>query len=414
MTAKGDSFANFYGEFLISPIPLELSLNYCSHSCPFCFSNLNSQVRHDRKGTPLRFANTKAIENLIRDRHKRKSLESFWLREKYPVLISNRVDPFANSNYKLAVPIMRRLTEEDIPVTIQTRGGKGVDEVLEFLPKSVWYISIDHSDDTTRQLYAPANPSIESRYLLIEKLIAHGHEVVIAINPLTVEWVPEPAKILQRCKDMGVWGAWIETLHFNRDQGAIARKIGQMPVTMIKRYSKDTDSAVFQHWMHTRQLAQEIGLEVYSIGQSTYSRYWDVFKRVYPKLLPTMQDWVNHCIEQGWDSDRPISFTEFADFFAPQFPAGTFRLGHYIGAVAHQIPRETAGWSNWMDFRELLRWSWSDPRLKWCPALSPALAYIGGNSDDEANPKETLLRDADGTPYMAFWRKYQNFTMETI
>jgi hypothetical protein len=37
-----------------------------------------------------------------------------------------------------------------IPVAIQTRGGKGVDDVLDFLPPSVWYISIPCLNDDIR------------------------------------------------------------------------------------------------------------------------------------------------------------------------------------------------------------------------------------------------------------------------
>lgn len=35
----------YYGEFLINPIPLELSLNYCSHKCAYCFANVNQPGR---------------------------------------------------------------------------------------------------------------------------------------------------------------------------------------------------------------------------------------------------------------------------------------------------------------------------------------------------------------------------------
>jgi DNA repair photolyase len=407
--SSGETFTNFYGEMLIQPIPLELSLNYCSHGCPYCFANLNSQVRKRQKGSPLRFANEKAIYNLIRDRHKRKSLEAYWLREGYPVLISNRVDPFANSNYKLAVPIMRKLTEEGIPIAIQTRGGKGIDEVLDFLPRSCWYISIDHSDDATRQHYAPANPSIESRYELIAKLRERGHLVYVGMNPLSVEWMPQPERILERCKDLGVSGVWIEVMHLNREQAKVARDIGQMPATMIDRYRKQKwDDEVVNHWLGARRLAREMGLATAAIGQSTDSNYWDGYKAVYPKLLPTMQDFVNHCHEQGWGSNRLISFEEFAAFFEPHLPTGTFRLGHYIAAVAHQIPRETEGWSNWMTFRDLLRWIWCDSRIRWCPVRYPAFAYVGGESEGEA------LRDTKDLPYIAFWREFTEFTMEEI
>jgi hypothetical protein len=37
---------NLYdNELTISPIPIELSLNFYSHSCHFCFANLNAPNR---------------------------------------------------------------------------------------------------------------------------------------------------------------------------------------------------------------------------------------------------------------------------------------------------------------------------------------------------------------------------------
>ena len=42
----------YFGEFLINPVPLELSFNYCSHKCAYCFANLN---KPDRQFDVLRF-----------------------------------------------------------------------------------------------------------------------------------------------------------------------------------------------------------------------------------------------------------------------------------------------------------------------------------------------------------------------
>src|SRR6266571_9390 len=75
------------------------------------------------------------------------------------------------------IPIMEMMTNMGIPIMIQTRGGRGIDDVLSFLPKSMWYISIPILDDDIRKQVEPAAPSIESRFQLIDKLKAAGHEV---------------------------------------------------------------------------------------------------------------------------------------------------------------------------------------------------------------------------------------------
>lgn len=414
---SGDTFSTFFGEFLVNPVPIEISFNYCSHSCPMCFANLNSQVRHKKKGSPLRYADIRASMNLLKDYHQRDSLEAFWLREGYPVLISNKVDPFSNSNYRSVLPLLELMTALDFPITFQSRGGKGIDEALQFLKPSVWYITIDHASDTTRQQTAPSSPPIESRFELIEKLIGHGHKVVLGLNPLSLEWMPDPAPTLQRCKDLGVWGVWIELLHFNKDQAAIAREQGIIPEAMLQRYEmrRKPVPEPFNHFLNARQIAREVGLETYSTGQCTKSAYFDVYKATYPKLLPTLQDWVNHCWEKGWNSSHKITFEDFANFFEPLLPKGRLRLGHYIGAVCHDIPAERGSdWDNWMTARELLRLSWSDPRVKWCPVRAPAFSYLAEPGWQPKDRLRKIQRDSRGNPVMAFWPEHQEFLLENI
>lgn len=414
----GDTITPFFGEFMTNGIPLEWSGNYCSHACPYCFANLNSQHRQQKDKVPLRYADVKATMNLLRDYHKRDSLEAFWLREGYPVLMSNKVDPFSNSNFRTVLPLLELMTELEIPLAFQTRGGRGIDEALQFLKPAVWYISIEHSDDATRQTLAPANPSIESRYELIQKLHEAGHKVVLGLNPLSLEWAPQPEIILQRCYELGVKNVWIELLHFNKDQINIARQQGKVPESMLLRYEvrkRRNHSEAFDHLLRTRQIALEMGYETYGTGQTTYSRYWDIYKSIYPKLLPTFQDWVNHCHDQGWDNDKLITFDEFVKFFLPLLPKGCKRLGHYVGSACHDIPAERGkDWTNWMSWSELLRISWSDPRLKWCPVRAPAFAYIPNEDYHPKRNRGAVLRDEKGMPYIAFWRQYQEFLLEEV
>lgn len=405
----GDSITVFYGEFMTSVTPTELSLNYCSHACPYCFANLNSEVRRDRDGVPLRYADVKNIVNLIRDCHKRDSLEAYWLRNNYPVLISNKVDPFANSNYRQALPIMETLAALDKPMAIQTKGGRGIDDALEFMAPSVWYITIEMQDDEICRRIEPAAPSIESRFELIAKLRDKGHQVVIGMNPLTIEWMPHPERILQRCKDLGAWGVWIEMLHFNREQAAIAHNNGVLPPEMIDRYKiKKFDAEVFGHFVRTRAIARDIGLETFSQGQGIYSNYFGVYRDTYEHTIPNLQDWVNHCHDSGWDGSRLISFQEYLDFFLSKLPVfqSPQRLGHYIGSTAHQIPRQLGKkWSNWMDWRELLRWAWTDDRVKFNPVNCPPFAYVADNGGK-------ILKDGQGYPYISFWPEHTEFIEE--
>ena len=182
-----DGLKPLFGGFLKIPLPLELSGNFCSHKCSYCFANLNS---------PTRTLDTKSVLNLLANFEKRKSLEASLLQLGCPVMISNHVDPFATSNYRQLVPIMKMMSELDIDYSVQTKGGKGWEEILEMLKPSVWYISISHDQETTRKQIEPAAPSIEHRYELIEAVASKGHTVIVGFNPCVEEWCLDPQTFL--------------------------------------------------------------------------------------------------------------------------------------------------------------------------------------------------------------------------
>lgn len=396
----GDTIATFFGEFLMQPTPLECSFNYCSHNCAYCFANLNK---------PDRSANIGATERLLEDFPNRKTLEATLLQQGYGILISNRVDPFAASNYREAVPIMRRMTELNIPIALQTKGGKGVDESLSFLKPSCWYVTITMLDEDLRRQIEPGATSIASRFELIEKLTALGHVVFVGLNPWCAEWcsLEQAQALLHRAKDCGAYGVWTEVLHFNwrqirnmpeRDKAAIGKDA-------IKRASKrNYDPTELAQWLELQEAARAIGLEVFSMYQGERSDYFEPYKRLYPKSFETLQGFVNRCHDTELGR-RLISFEDFASFILPTLPEGVLKIGHYIGATAHAFCKKE-NWTNWMTYRELLKLLWQNPKLKGSPLRCPAFAYARHNN--------VVLQDSENLPYLAFNENgFNNYYTET-
>jgi len=204
----------YYGEFLVNPIPLELSMNYCSHKCAYCFANLNH---------PRRKLDAPRLMRFLADYRNRETLAARLLQAGYPVCISNKVDPFAASNFQQTLPILEGLTALGVSVQLQTKGGQGIDRALEIVSPSVWYVSISTDNDDLRQKIEPGAPSIAARIDLIAKLTDMGHGVVVGINPIVPEWLPDPAPLLVAIRAAGAWGCWIEPLHLNKKQ--IANKL---------------------------------------------------------------------------------------------------------------------------------------------------------------------------------------------
>lgn len=386
-----DTIKPYYGEFFVSVIPLEMGGNFCSHNCGYCFANLNNRERRlDVAGTM----------RLIENRGERLSLEGQLLKLGYPVLISNKVDPFSRSNYRDMLPVMELLTKEGISIAIQTRGGLGIEETLKFLPPSVWYVSITHDQDETREVIEPTAPSIESRFDLIRTLKRHGHRVVVGVNPLNPDWIREPESFFNRLRDVGAEGVWFEFLHLSYKQrdnlGPRERKaLGE---DLIKLSMKRNPPGKWQDFGSLCEgLAEAVGLEIFQIGQGRRSDFWRPFKETYERTFPNLQDWVNHCHDHAIES---FGIRDWLGFFGDKLPSevDSSQLYHYVefGAQREQtgiiIPKVRR-------YRDLLSECWKSKKF---PRANPIKAsnflYLGRESKDGS--VEPILED--GLPRFGF------------
>jgi DNA repair photolyase len=375
----------YYGELLVSCVPIELSIHYCSHKCAYCFANL---------GSPDRKADVKRIYRLLQGYQERHTVVAMLLQQGYPVLVSNRVDPFAASNYKVALPLLETLTAMGIAVCIQTKGGLGIDDALSFLPPSVWYISIAYEDDARRAAIEPGAPSLDERYELIETLVQHGHKVVVGLNPLVREWLPDAVPTLNRLKAAGVSGVWIERLHFNRKQSGnlTERERAAMGHDVVERAHQKINKHDFAYFEVVRQQALDAGLEIFSKNQPNASAFFQPYHEAYERVFPTLQDWIN-LLHTTCDGITRVTFDDFLAFFGPQFPAGVHGIDSYLGATAHNL-WHTHKVPTQMTYSQLLALIWQEPRIKVNPANSPAFAFASADG--------IALQDERGLPILAF------------
>jgi DNA repair photolyase len=373
----GDTFSGYYGEFCLSPVPVELSFNWCSHNCGYCFANLNQ---------PKRKAAIQSTMNMLEGMEKRSTFEAYLLREKYPVLLSNRVDPVASSNYKQALPIIKELADRNIPMAFQTKGGKGIDECLDMIEPSAWYVSINSLDEEYRQKMEPGAPSFDERFNLIEKLVSRGHYVSVGLNPAVPEWLPEPAKLVERIAASGAYGVWCEPLHFNTKQLAVMPEHfrSQFSDKMIARAKKRILPAEYKEFLDSIDEAViDSGMEIFRGDYPKPSKYWEPYAKLYPKRFPTNQEFINHLVAKGVEDGTVLSIDQYIDFMSPQLPKGEMRLGHYIGATSRQVCRDDPNWSNYMSYEDLLRYMWRDGRIKMALVRNQAFSYCCVREDGE-------------------------------
>jgi DNA repair photolyase len=385
--AKGDSLTTFSGEFLVSVAPLEVSFNYCSHKCGYCFANLSK---------PGRFADVGAIARFIAEAPTRTSLAAYLYNERYPVVASNRVDPLAISNEKVAIPVLRTLIDLGVPLYIYSRGGRREDELVEALPRSVWYVSLTCQDDATAKRIEPGAPSMSERYALIEKLAARGHLVQVGLNPIVAQWMPRPEEVLERAKSCGAKSAMFQTLHFNprqiaamtpRERAAIGAEVlaGGLKV-------KSPDDTLMRFAIDR---AREIGLHVKLLAPDRPSSTTDLYDEVYPKRFGSLQDLVNRLFETHADGDV-ITGTEIVDLLAPLFPSGLFQLRDFANGATRECP-ELRAMTGLRSFRELLTATVKAVDYPFHPRHLPCLSLAVDPEDG------SYWTGEDDLPFFVFW-----------
>lgn len=342
----------YSGEFTVSPIPLEMSMNYCSHKCVYCFANLNQPDRQfDVNGFISQIKNCKTNN----------SLTSYLLSNGYPVLISNRVDPFAHSNWRQTLTAIELLNANGNKIAFQTKGGEGIDEALELLDYSAhWYITIAMFSDEVRKKIEPGAPTIESRFKLIEKLLSKGHKVSVGINPIVEEWLPfeDFTLLVDKLVSLGVKEYWMELLHLNHFQTknlSIKEKniLGDELLEQMK--ARDGN---YSYLFYCKDYLIEKGLDVFQINQPLKSNYFNSIHSEY-KTLKTHQDFVNYCFEK-YPNGGEIKWHEYYNFMKEDFFEQTFNeCDGYVYRTARNLYTRLK-WKPFKTLKQVLECFWEN------------------------------------------------------
>jgi len=390
-----ESLGVYWGGFLNSPIPLEFSLNWCSHACHYCYANLNS---------PNRTTDMGQIMGLLSNYNDRTTYAAQLLKMGYPVLCSTHVDFFAKSNVQQSIPLMELMNELDIKFAISTRGGDHYIEVIKKLPPKAIYFSVTTLDDDISIRVEPGAPLPSERLKMIEQSVEFGHRVVVGINPTVPEWISDPIALMQSLKDVGVEGILSQPLHLNNrqianisDRGLAA--LGESVLSRGKKRNRDKETTDLVNQIQS--IATDMGLSIRDLGQSRRSDCWRPFKDIYPVLMPTLQDFVNYCWDSGKTEGDIIEFEEFRDFFLPELPQGIFPLRNHLNATQNR--KWCAEWNEVipknMTYESLLYWVWKLNDIAYCPVNAMTFRWAGELDTDGEWIKYT---DSNEMPFMIF------------
>jgi DNA repair photolyase len=371
----------FWGGVLINACcPMQLELNFCGQ-CVYCFADLSDPDRRNPSEPILRLL--REFRDRGKDgRYKRQSLAAHLLREGYPVVASNLVDPLSKSNAKAFLAIQSLMELQRVPYSIQTKVAADPTDAYKALNQAkkpiVWYISVTTLNDEHRRRIEPGASSIPDRLQFIQDAIANGHRVLVGINPVIPELIPDADEIVGTLKECGVEGIWTQGLHLSlkkqENLTLYGRKaLGEDVLTKAKRPHEWTECAATVS--EIKAAADRINLPRYTGQQSMATSYFRPYRETYELTYPLMQDFVNYCHEKHSPGDL-IFWEEFRDFFVEQFPLGQWSLREHFCAVAHRNSLLGLNIPQRMSYEEFLLEAWKHKETVVSPVNVDCFGWI--------------------------------------
>ncbi len=285
------SLSLYHGEFLISPTPLVLEGNKCSHGCFYCFANLNKSTR---------LFSENAI-NCLEKPEKIKGPKGYFLQNRYPIMISNKTDPLCKSNEGLTQTLMDIADEKNHNFFWQTKGGcSDLENRIINGKKCAVYLSLTSNKTNLLKQIEPKAPSYSERLKFMKSLISAGHHVVVGLNPLIEAWWDNLYDEIDRWAEMGVRFVWVGTLHFNRFQVAAFSDLQKKRFREYISYGRKKEKEDKEFVYGIMDYIDDIGMAAFD-GESQKGNFWSPLDKIYPVRLKTFDDFLSHLKHQGGD-----------------------------------------------------------------------------------------------------------------
>lgn len=317
----------FKGEFLFHPIPMEMSMNACSHRCVYCFANLRNSAREfDMRS----FASDMSRIHNGSFVH-RKMLQG------YPVCLSNSTDPFSNNNEAFTEGVLEYFKLNKIRVYFQTKGGRNALRLIRnYGLRSSVYITMTTDSDEISKRIEPGAPPISERIELAKNLVEDGHEVMVGINPLASEWLSEDRlyQFVERLDKIGVKTFILQLLYTDSkyDDVYMTRDFAGIDV---ERYYKRKFADDARRYFQRSVLDLSKKYNIIAWNAPVVNKGWSKTAEIYDgKVLPTTQDFINHIAQGRENQEFDVTFEDFYDYMKKPleqfFDYGYPRLDGYI------------------------------------------------------------------------------------
>lgn len=317
----------FSAEYMMHPVGLEMSQNTCGHNCFYCFATLKDSSRK---------FDSKKFANQMNKLNQSETFLSKKIKQNYPIVFSNNTDPFAGNNEDITREILPILIEKNIPLFIQTKTGKNMFEIIDGLPPSTFYISITGINDKISREIERQAPLVSERIEAIERLQKLGHHVIVAINPLAEEWIPENDfdELINILKHKNIKSIPTGILYFNKKEIPKIEKFKKGGVNPNEYLKKDNKALMYLKKMVVKH--KESG--VFAPNIPFYTTGIQNFLHPNQKKIKTIFDFNNHIIDTYGKNETVIRFEDYFNFFNEcQFLENGVKMDNYIFSITPRL-----------------------------------------------------------------------------
>jgi DNA repair photolyase len=356
----------FHGEFLLHPAPLEISGNTCSHSCAYCFSNIRCGER---------YANVSSFINSLKNAPKENTLSATLLNKGYAICLSNRTDPFSNSNKVITDTWVKYLINLPNGIFFQTKGGEKFCDTINYLSSNgktniVSYFTITSRNNDLLKKIEPGAPTYEDRLVQIKYAKKSGCLVIVAFNPICEEWMPRKdfELTISEMMDAGVDHFIFQRLHMNKSD------IKTFTNDRMCRFGDELQKATIRKNNPGQTYLQERLLSVYdktnalAFGMPYRTDFFTEVRKKLGKCFPSNYDFINYCYNKGrglynFDDYKKSLMVDDDPVFNTEFKG----LSAYILRVARQVWKGNKEAQSVKTLIDVLKIYWDDKRISGSP-----------------------------------------------
>lgn len=271
---------NFFYEFLLHPSPIEYSGGRCNYNCEYCFVKL--------RGVKVDGSFKSCIRKII-NQNNSNDLTSYYLKNKYPICLSNRTEPFSSVNINETISICETLNKNGNPVFFQTKGTtiKNIDEILNATKniKKFFYVTITTLNESKRKIIEPNTPTTNEKIDFIKYLKSKNKFIIIAVNPLAKELITKE-EIKSLSNELNIQNVIIEAIHYNKRE-PYKSNIIDTSITQIDRhiYCSEVIKYLIKENIHPVK-----------IGMPYHTYLFDKM-REHTNIMPVYADFINYALK---------------------------------------------------------------------------------------------------------------------